>query len=148
MESTMDNKAMDNKYVIFNLDNEYYGITIESVVAIEKMENITRIPNSPNHIKGLINLRGDVITLISLREKINKEDKDIDLDSRIIVVSDDDVTLGLVVDSSSEVIEIDSDNIDSPPSTSENQSSNYISGVARVGDRLVILLDLSKILEN
>lgn len=142
MESTVD-----NKYVIFKLDNEYYGITIESVIAIEKMENITRIPNSPKHIKGLINLRGDVITLISLRDKINMIDKDLDNNSRIIVVSKDEITLGLIVDSSSEVIEINPDNIDGPPSTSENQSSEYISGIGKVDDRLIILLNLSKVLE-
>lgn len=142
MESTMD-----NKYVIFKMDNEYYGITIDSVIAIEKMENITRIPNSPKHIKGLINLRGDVITLISLRNRINMKDKEINNNSRIIVVSKDDITLGLIVDSSSEVIEINPNNIDSPPSTSENQSSTYINGIGKVEDRLIILLDLSKILE-
>ena len=112
MESTMD-----NKYVIFKMDNEYYGISIESVISIEKMENITRIPNSPKHIKGVINLRGEVITLVSLRNKINMEDKEINSNSRIIVVSKDDITLGLIVDSSSEVMEIDPNNIDNPPST-------------------------------
>lgn len=142
MESTMD-----NRYVVFKIENEYYGINIESVIAIEKMENITRIPNSPEYIKGVINLRGDVITLISLRNKINLEDKDIDSDSRIIVVSKDDITLGLIVDSSSEVMEIDPDKIDAPPSTSENESSEHVSGIGKINDRLIILLDLSKILE-
>lgn len=142
MESTMD-----NKYVIFKIENEYYGIAIESVIAIEKMENITRIPNSPKHIKGVINLRGDVVTLISLRNKINIKDKDIDNNSRIIVVSKDEITVGLIVDSSSEVIEINPENIDGPPSTSEKESSTYISGIGKVNDRLIMLLDLSKILE-
>lgn len=142
MESTMD-----NKYVTFKIDKEYYGINIESVTAIEKMENITRIPNSPKYIKGVINLRGNVITLISLRNKMNIQDKDITNNSRIIVVSKDEITLGLIVDSSSEVIEINPGDIDKPPSTSEKESSTYISGVAKVDDRLIILLDLSKIME-
>lgn len=142
MESTMD-----NKYVTFKIDKEYYGINIESVTAIEKMENITRVPNSPKYIKGVINLRGNVITLISLRNKMNIQDIDITNNSRIIVVSKDEITLGLIVDSSSEVIEINPGDIDKPPSTSEKESSTYISGVAKVDDRLIILLDLSKIME-
>lgn len=142
MESTMD-----NKYVIFKIDDEYYGITINAVISIEKMENLTRIPNSPSHIKGVINLRGEVIPLISLRNRLNMKDKEINNNSRIIVVSQDEVTAGLIVDSSSEVIEIDSKNIDNPPSTSEKESSMYISGIGKVDNRLIILLDLSKILE-
>lgn len=142
MESTMD-----NKYVTFKIDKEYYGINIESVTAIEKMENITRVPNSPKYIKGVINLRGNVITLISLRNKMNIQDIDITNNSRIIVVSKDEITLGLIVDSSSEVIEINPGDIDKPPSTSEKESSTYISGVGKVDDRLIILLDLSKIME-
>ena len=82
MESTMD-----NKYVTFKIDKEYYGINIESVTAIEKMENITRIPNSPKYIKGVINLRGNVITLISLRNKMNIQDKDTTIIRELLVIS-------------------------------------------------------------
>jgi len=139
--------GIDNKYVIFKLNKEYYGIPIDKVISIEKMQNSTRIPNSPKHVKGVINLRGEVILLIDLRQKLNMELKEIDSSSRIIIVSNDDITAGLIVDSSSEVMEINKDNIDPPPTSSENDYLSYVFGIGKTEDRLVILLDLSKILE-
>lgn len=137
----------DNKYVIFKLDKEYYGLPIDKVIGIERMQKPTRIPNGPNHVKGVINLRGEVISLIDLRQKLNMKSKDMDNNTRIIVVSHEEVVAGLVVDSSSEVMEIPIDSIDNPPVASDNQSLSYIRGVGKTEDRLIILLDLSKILE-
>lgn len=137
----------DNKYVIFKLDKEYYGISINNVLSIEKMQGSTRIPNGPSYVKGVINLRGEVITLIDLRQKLNMDSKEIDNNSRIIVVSYEEIMAGLIVDSSSEVIEINKENIDNPPSSYENEKLEYIYGIGKVENRLVILLDLSRILE-
>lgn len=137
----------DNTYVIFKLNSEYYGIPIEKVISIEKMLIPTRIPNSPRHVKGVINLRGEVITLIDLRQKLNMELKEVDNNSRIIIVANDDIVAGLIVDSSSEVMEIPKNNIDNPPADNENQYLSYISGIGKVENRLVILLELSRILE-
>lgn len=139
--------GIDNKYVIFKLDKEYYGIPIDRVISIEIRQSITRIPNAPNHIKGIINLRGEVVFLIDLREKLKMKTKELDNNSRIIIVSEDEIVGGLIVDSSSEVIEIDKDNIDDPPTASENVGLSYIYGIGKTKDRLVLLLDLSKILE-
>ena len=107
----------------------------------------TRIPNGPKHVKGVINLRGEVIALIDLRQKLNMELKEVDNNSRIIIVSNDDIVAGLIVDSSSEVMEIQKNNIDNPPADNENQYLSYISGIGKVEGRLVILLELSRILE-
>lgn len=137
----------DNKYVIFKLNKEYYGISINNVLSIEKMQGSTRIPNGPSYVKGVINLRGEVITLIDLRQKLNMDSKEIDNNSRIIVVSYEEIMAGLIVDSSSEVIEIDKENIDNPPSSYENEKLEYIYGIGKIENRLVILLDLSRILE-
>ena len=139
--------VIDNKYVVFKLDKEYYGIPINKVIGIEKMQDFTRIPNAPKYVKGVINLRGEVISLIDLRSKLNLKNKDIDNNSRIIVVSDIEIVAGLIVDSSSEVIQISKDNIDNPPNSSDNDYLNYIEGIGKIGDKLIILLDLSKILE-
>lgn len=138
---------IENKYVIFKLGKEYYGLPIEKVVSIEKMIKPTRIPNGPKHVKGVINLRGEVISIIDLRERLNMNTKEIDNNSRIIIVSEEDIVAGLIVDSSSEVIEIFKENIDNPPTSTNNDSLSYISGIGKVENRLVILLDLSKILE-
>lgn len=139
--------VIDNKYVIFKLGKEYYGIPINKVTYIEKMQEFTRIPNGEKYLKGVINLRGEVIPLIDLRLKFNMETKEIDNDSRIIVVSEEDNVVGLMVDSSSEVIEIDKDNIDNPPISTQNEYLSYIYGIGKTKDRLVMLLELSKILE-
>lgn len=139
--------VIENKYVIFKLDKEYYGIPINNVIYIERMQKITRVPNGPEFLKGVINLRGEVIPLIDLRQKLSMETKEEDNNSRIIVVQEEEVMIGLIVDSSSEVIEIDSNNIDNPPTSSENEEPSYIYGIGKTSDRLVILLELSKIIE-
>lgn len=139
--------GIDNKFVIFKLDKEYYGIPIDKVISIEKIEKSTRVPNSPKHVKGVINLRGEVITLIDLRQKLNMELKETTNNSRIIIVSNDDIVAGLIVDSSSEVMEINKDNIDNPPSTTDNDYLSFVYGIGKTADKLVILLELSKILE-
>ena len=139
--------VIDNKYVIFKLDKEYYGIPINNVIYIERMQEITRVPNGPKFLKGVINLRGEVIPLIDLRQKLNMETKESDNNSRIIVVLEEEIMIGLIVDSSSEVIDIDKEDIDNPPTSSENDKLSYIFGIGKTLDRLVILLELSKVIE-
>ncbi len=139
--------VISNKYVIFKLNKEYYGLEIDKVISIERMQTFTRIPNAPKYLKGVINLRGEVIPLIDLREKLNMSLKDIDKNTRIIVVNEKDIVAGLIVDSSSEVLEIYSENIDEVPSN-ENANMTYVRGIGKTKDRLIILLELSKVLEN
>lgn len=136
----------DNRYVVFKLNQEYYGLPIEKVIAIEKIGEITRIPNAPDYIKGVINLRGEVIPVVNLKRKLNIGDNELNMNSRIIVVNEDEMVVGLVVDFSSEVLEIDREDIDKPPETKDNQLIEYISGIGKTSDRLIIILDLLKIL--
>lgn len=136
----------DNRYVVFKLNQEYYGLPIEKVISIEKIGEITRIPNAPDYIKGVINLRGEVIPVVNLKKKLNIGDNELNMNSRIIVVNEDEMVVGLVVDFSSEVLEIDREDIDKPPETKDNQLIEYISGIGKTSDRLIILLDLLKIL--
>lgn len=137
----------ENKHIIFKLGNEYYGISIENVLSIEEIGEITRIPNAPEYVKGVINLRGEVIPLINLTMKLDIGLEKYDENSRIVVVSMDDIVAGLIVDSSSEVLEINRENIDPPPRTEENECTEFISGIGKTLDKLIILLDLVKILE-
>jgi purine-binding chemotaxis protein CheW len=138
---------IENKYVIFKLCKEYYGIPIDNVLSIEKTGQATRIPNAPNYVKGVINLRGEVVPVINLRKKLGMESDDSYKNSRIVVVSINEIVVGLMVDSSSEVLEIDKENIDKPPANGDNQFIEYISGIGKTSDRLIILLNLTKILE-
>lgn len=138
---------IENKYVIFKLAEEYYGLSIDNVISIEKPSQITRIPNAPSYIKGVINLRGEVIPVIDLRNKLGMETRDLDRSSRIIVVSSNEIFAGLIVDTSSEVLEIHKENIDKPPTNENEEYIDYIKGIGKIKDRLIILLDLTKILE-
>ena len=138
---------IENKYVIFKLDQEYYGLPIDSVISIEKTGQTTRIPNAPEYIKGVTNLRGEVIPVIDLRKKLGMRTKDLDRNSRVIVVSSNEIFAGLIVDTSSEVLEIDKENIDKPPTNENDEYIEYINGIGKTGERLIILLDLIKILE-
>ena len=138
---------IENKYVIFKLAEEYYGLSIDNVISIEKPSQITRIPNAPSYIKGVINLRGEVIPVIDLRNKLGMETRDLDRSSRIIVVSSNEIFAGLIVDTSSEVLEIHKENIDKPPTNENEEYIDYIKGIGKIKDRLIVLLDLTKILE-
>ncbi len=139
---------VENKYVIFKLCKEYYGISIDNVISIEKMGQTTRIPNAPDYVKGVINLRGEVVPVINLRSKLGMESDDSSSNnSRVVVVTVNEIIAGLIVDSSSEVLEIDKENIDKPPANEDNQFVEYISGIGKTSDRLIILLNLTKILE-
>lgn len=138
---------IQNKYVISKLGDEYYGIPIYNVISIEKIGTTTRVPNAPNYVAGVTNLRGEVIPIINLRKKLGMKEHDTDKNSRVVIVNVDDIVAGLIVDSSSEVLEIHKDNIDKPPSNENNQFIEYVSGIGKISDRLIILLNLKKILE-
>ncbi|NLM06975.1 MAG: chemotaxis protein CheW [Tissierellia bacterium] len=143
--------SIDNKYVVFKLNEEYYGLPIGKVKAIERMSQTTRIPNTYHYIKGVMNLRGEVVTVLDLRTKLNLPEKEIDNNSRTIVVMEGETTVGLIVDSSSEVLTISADSIDST-NTATTIDSNMIDSITGIGKtedgRLVIILELAKILEN
>ncbi len=138
---------IDNKYVISKLGDEYYGIPINNVISIEKMGTTTRVPNAPKYVTGVTNLRGEVVPIINLRKKLDMEEHEADKNSRIVIVNVDNIVAGLTVDSSSEVLEIHKDNIDKPPSNENNQFVEYVSGIGKTSDKLIILLNLRKILE-
>ena len=140
--------GIEEKYVIFKLENEFYGLNIKNVLSIEKVQQYTRVPNAPSFVKGVINLRGEVIPIIDLKDKLGVSNIQIDSNTRIIVVSNKKVVVGLIVEHSSEVLEISDDKIDRPPTTGENRFSEYIKGVGKSDNRLIMMMDLEKLLEN
>jgi len=145
MENIIENS--NEQYVIFKLGEEYYGIDIYKVKTIEKLSKFTRVPNAPEFIKGVINLRGEVVSVMDTRKRLGLECKEIGNNSRIIIVNHEDIVLGLMVDSSSEVIQISNDDIDNPPAIGDSISSKYIEGIGKKDGRIIILLNLAKILE-
>ncbi|MDD5008596.1 MAG: chemotaxis protein CheW [Syntrophorhabdaceae bacterium] len=131
--------------VTFRLENEEFGVDILKVQEINKMMNITRIPNAPSFIEGVINLRGKIIPIIDLRKRLGFHNRVYDKSTRIIVVELDGLVLGFIVDSVSEVLRIPGNTIEPPPSIVAGVESDYIEGVGKLNDRLLILLELKKI---
>lgn len=143
----MSEDTLDKKYVVFKLEEEFYGIDIKNVQGIEKVQDFTIVPNAKYYIKGVINLRGEVVPIIDLRKRFGIEEKEIDSNSRIIVVFFSDIQVGILVDSSSEVIEFGLEDIDSSPSLLETEHEDFVKGIGKEQDRIVILLSTEKILD-
>ncbi|MCX5810670.1 MAG: chemotaxis protein CheW [Proteobacteria bacterium] len=134
--------------VTFKLENDEFGVDILKVQEINRMMNITKIPNTPSFTEGVINLRGKIIPIIDLRKKLGFESKAYDKATRIIVIELDGIVLGFVVDSVSEVLRIPRNTIEPPPSIIGGVESDYIEGVGKLEDRLLILLELEKVFTN
>ena len=132
--------------VSFKIANEEFGIDILNVQEINRMVKITQVPNSPRFVEGVINLRGRVIPVIDLRLKLGITKKEYDKDTRIIVVDLKGKTVGFLVDSVSEVLRIPKSITEAPPKIAAGINSEYITAVGKLEDRLLILLDLNKVL--
>jgi purine-binding chemotaxis protein CheW len=137
------------KVIVFALGQEEYGVEVEKVKTIERMQTLTRVPDAPEFIKGVINLRGVVTAVIDLRGRFGLLESEYTDSSRIIIVSVGDIEVGLIVDSANDVIDIDSDLIDDPPEIVGGIKAKYLHGIAKVGDnRLLILLNLQEVLNK
>jgi len=132
--------------VSFKIGNEEFGIDILNVKEINRMVNITKVPNSPDFVEGIINLRGKVIPVIDLRTKLGMPKKENDKDTRIVVVDIDGRTVGFLVDAVSEVLRIPRSITEAPPAITAGKNSEYITAVGKLEDRLLTLLDLNKVL--
>jgi purine-binding chemotaxis protein CheW len=132
--------------VSFKIGSEEYGIDILKVQEINRMPEITKVPQAPHYVDGVINLRGKVIPIINTRRKFNLDEKANDKDTRIVVVDITGEVIGLVVDSVNEVLRIPSSIVEPPPHVTVDSGADYITGVARLEDRLLILLDLGKLI--
>jgi purine-binding chemotaxis protein CheW len=134
--------------VSFNIGQEEFGVDILKVQEIIRMISVTHVPNSPHYVDGVINLRGKVIPIINLRTRLGLARKELDKDTRIIVVELDGKTVGFVVDSVSEVLRIPRNITEPPPAMVSGVDANYITAVGKLEDRLLILLDLDKVLST
>ncbi len=132
--------------VSFTLKNEEYAVNILNVQEINRIVEITLVPNSPDYVEGVINLRGKVIPVINLRKKFGFEEKETDSSSRIIIMDINGITNGLIVDSVSEVLRISSDIVEEAPPMAAEMSSMYINGIAKLENRLIILINIDKLI--
>lgn len=131
----------------FRVDKEEFAVDILQVQEINKMIGITKIPNAPSFVEGVVNLRGRIIPVIDLRTRLRLQKKEIDSKSRIIVVEIKGKTLGFIVDEVSEVLRIPESVTELPPDMVTNIDSEFITAVAKLEDRLIILIDLEKIIK-
>ena len=131
--------------VTFKLENEEFGVDILKVQEINRMLTITKIPNAPSFVEGVINLRGKIIPIVDLRKRLGFNGKAYDKSTRIIVVELDGLILGFIVDSVSEVLRVSESTVEPPPSIMGGIESDYIEGVGKLDNRLLILLELGKV---
>jgi purine-binding chemotaxis protein CheW len=132
--------------VTFKLGKQEYALDILNVQEVNRMVNITIMPNANDGFEGVINLRGKVIPIISLRKKFGLVSNDSDEKARIMVI-DAGRTMGMIVDSVSEVLRLPSDTVEPPPSMVRGGSIEYVKGVGKLDNRLVMLLDVDKLMD-
>jgi purine-binding chemotaxis protein CheW len=137
---------MEYQLVVFELANECYGVDIAAVESIIKMQAITVVPHAPAFVEGVTNLRGSVLPVVDLRKRFGLPAVEGSRNTRIIVVTIHDIKVGMTVDAVSEVLRVSEEAIEPTPPMVMTVDSSFITGIAKVGDRLVILLDLSKVL--
>ncbi len=132
--------------VSFHIGDEEFAVDILNIQGINRMMDITRVPNSPDFVEGIINLRGQVIPVVNLRRRLGFEQIEANKDTRIIVVEIAKRVVGFIVDNVNEVLRINSSITEPPPPMVAGIESEYITAVGKLDDRLLILLDLEKVL--
>ena len=142
----MDEDTLKGRYLTFSLGDESYGIEVRYVTEIVGMQKITEIPELPDYVKGIINLRGKIIPVIDVRLRFRKEPKEYNDRTCVIVIDIRDLSIGLIVDTVSEVISIPDEDIVEPPEMNKGFSNRYIENIGKVGNEVKLLLDCEKLL--
>ena len=140
--------AKDLQIVGFRVGAETFGVPIQSVHEIVRMMDITAVPDAPVYIEGVINLRGKIIPVVDLRKRFGEKEIKSNKKNRILVAEIGGKMVGLVVDSASEVLKLPPADVDPPPNMFEEGELNYVTGVGKLNGRLVILVELSKIMQR
>ena len=147
--SNNDNSSEAVQYIVVRIGNEQYGIDIQYIDNIVRNQKITRVPKAQPYFKGVINLRGEIIPVMSIRLRLGLEDDEFTDKTRIIIIKIDSSTIGVVVDQAKEVVTLVQDNIEKVTRTaSDDAFSNYISGIGKSNDELISLLDIVSLVEE
>ena len=141
-----DQKDQEIQWVTFRLDKEVYGIEVMQVQEVLRVTEITPVPGAPDYILGIINLRGNVVTVLDTRKRFGLPPKEIDDLSRIVIIESTDQVVGMLVDSVAEVVYLRYSEIESSPNVGNEESSRFIQGVHSRNDSLLILVDVNKLL--
>ena len=130
----------------FQVGRETYGVPITSLHEIVRVPEITAVPDAPDYLEGVINLRGKIVSVMDLRKRFGEKASTLKRHNRILVVEHAGRLAGLIVDSASEVLKIPADAVEAPPAVFQDGGLNCVTGLGKVGGRLVVLLDMSKLL--
>lgn len=138
--------AEHRQCVTFRLDDETYGINVMLVQEVLRVTDIAPVPGAPGYVVGIINLRGNVVTVIDTRMRFGLSPNEMNDSTRIVIIESEKQTVGIIVDSVSEVVDIYSNEIETAPSVGNDETARYIEGVVSRGEELLILIDLNKLL--
>jgi purine-binding chemotaxis protein CheW len=145
MDDRSSNKEI-KQFVAFKVGDQEFGADIHKVSIIEKTLNPTRVPTTPDYIKGVVNLRGDIIPIMSIRIKFGLPEIEADDDTRTIIFKFNDALLGVIVDAVDEVVSLHEEDIDSVTTITNDRSLDYILGIAKYDGRLITLLNIEKMI--
>jgi purine-binding chemotaxis protein CheW len=140
--------AKELHIVGFRVGRETFGVPIKLVHEIVRVPEITSVPDAPNYVEGVINLRGKIVSVVDLRKRFGEKEIQAHKKNRILVTEVEGKMVGLIVDAASEVLKLPENEVDLPPGMFEEGDLHYVTGVGKLGGRLVILIDLSKILQR
>jgi purine-binding chemotaxis protein CheW len=146
-DNKQNNQNGSEHFILFELAGATYGVRGRSVQKMEMIEHITPVPNAPPAVEGVIFSRGQVIPALNLRVRFGFEKKELDLRARLIVVDVKDRAVGLIVDSAREFVSIPSSVIQPPSETISGLKGKYLEGIAMLGERIVLILDLEEIID-
>jgi purine-binding chemotaxis protein CheW len=130
----------------FQVGRETYGVPITSLHEIVRVPEITAVPDAPDYLEGVINLRGKIVSVMDLRKRFGEPNATVKKNNRILVVEHSGRLAGLIVDSASEVLKIPADAVEAPPAEFQEGGLNCVTGLGKVGGRLVVLLDMNQLL--
>lgn len=136
------------RWVTFELDNETYCISVSDVREVLRFTEIAPVPGSPNYVVGIINLRGNVVTVIDTRKRFGLAPKEVDDSTRIVIIDIDGQEVGILVDSVAEVVDLRMSSIEAAPNVGNEETSRYIQGVTSRDGQLLIIVDLNKMLSE
>ncbi|MBF0543150.1 MAG: purine-binding chemotaxis protein CheW [Candidatus Riflebacteria bacterium] len=143
-----DEDSQKDQYLTFRIQNSVYGIPIRNVTEIISMQEITEIPEMMKFVKGIINLRGNVIPVIDVRIRFQMEEREFDEYTCIVIVNISELSVGLIVDTVNEVVTIPAEDISQAPQLQKGGSSRFINRMGRAGKGVIILVDLEKFLKD
>ncbi len=136
------------QWVTYRLGDELYGINVMQVQEVLRVSEIAPVPGAPEYVLGIVNLRGNVVSVIDTRTRFGLPAREVDDASRVVIIEAQDQVVGLLVDSVAEVVYLRASEIDSAPDVGNDESSKYIQGVATRDDELLILVDIDKLLSK